>query len=58
MKAKIIYAIIKNDKGEICHKVKDIVRVALAMNLTLKDTKIHLINYYKEYIVEFVVRTN
>lgn len=54
---KTITALIKNDKDEVCHTIKDIVRMALARNEMLKDTKNYITNNYKDYKVEFVVKT-
>jgi len=53
---KKVYAIIKNDRNEVCHTIKDIVAMALARNETLSDTKKYIINNYKDYKVEFIVK--
>ena len=54
-KQKRITALIKNDCGEICHRIKDIVRMALGRNEMIGDTKKYIIQNYKEYTVEFVL---
>ncbi len=55
MKRKTVNAIIKNDKGEICHRIKDILRMALGRNETLAQTKSYIVANYRDYTVEFVV---
>lgn len=55
MKRKTVNAIIKNDKGEVCHRIKDILRMSLGRNETLNDTKNYIVKNYKEYTVEFVL---
>lgn len=52
---KKVNAIIKNDKGEICHKIKDVLQMALIRNEMLPDTKKYIINNYKDYTVTFEV---
>lgn len=52
---KKVYAIIKNDRNEVCH-IKDIVAMALARNEALSSTKKYIINNYKDYKVEFIVK--
>ena len=54
-KQKSITALIKNDRSEICHRIKDIVRMALGRNETINDTKRYIVDNYKEYTVEFVL---
>ncbi|WP_251183046.1 hypothetical protein [Anaerocaecibacter muris] len=54
-KQKHITALIKNDRGEICHRIKDIVRMALGRNEMVDDTKKYIVENYKEYTVEFVL---
>lgn len=54
-KQKRITALIKNDRGEICHRIKDIVQMALGRNEMVDDTKKYIIENYKEYTVEFVL---
>ena len=56
MKRKAINAIIKNDKGEICHRIKDILRIALARNETLAETKDYIIKDWSCYTVEFEIK--
>lgn len=56
MKRKSVNAIIKNDKGEVCHRIKDILRMALGRNETLAQTKAYIVQDYKEYTVEFEVK--
>lgn len=56
MKRKLVCAIIKNDKGEVVHRIKDIVQMALGRNELLKDTKQYIVDNYREYKVEFEVR--
>jgi len=53
---KKVYAIIKNDRNEVCHTIKDVVAMALARNEMLSDTKKYIINNYKDYKVEFIVK--
>lgn len=55
-KAKTVNAIIKNDKGEVCHRIKDILRMALGRNETLAQTKSYIVSNYKNYIVEFEIK--
>ena len=55
-RAKKLKAIIKNDKGEICHRINDVLTIALARNESLTDTKEYIIENYKDYKVEFVIR--
>lgn len=56
MKRKTINAIIKNDKGEICHRIKDILRMALGRNETLAQTKAYIVSNYSDYNVEFEIK--
>lgn len=56
MKLKRVNAIIKNDKGQVCHRIKDIVQMSLARNEMLEDTKKYIVENYKGYKVEFEVR--
>lgn len=53
---KKVIAIIKNDKGEVCHTIKDIVKMALGRNELLNDTKKYIIDNYKDYKVEFIIK--
>lgn len=52
---KKLNAIIKNSKGEICHRIKDILQMALRRNETLAATKKYITDNYKDYSVEFVL---
>lgn len=52
---KKINAVIKNDRGEVCHTIKDIVRMALGRNETLSETKKYIVENYKLYHVDFVI---
>lgn len=54
-KAKTINAIIKNDCGQVCHRINDITRMALGRNEMVSDTKKYIVEYYKDYTVEFVL---
>lgn len=54
-KAKRINAIIKNDRGQVCHRINDIVQMSLGRNEMLEDTKKYIIANYKDYTVEFVL---
>lgn len=56
MKRKTVNAIIKNDKGEVCHRIKDILRMALARNETLAQTKAYIVKDWECYNVEFEVK--
>lgn len=53
---KKINAIIKNEQGQVCHTIKDIVQMALGRNEMLADTKQYIINNYKDYTVEFKIK--
>lgn len=53
---KKVNAIIKNEKGQICHTIKDIVKMSLARNEMLSDTKQYIINNYKDYTVKFEIK--
>lgn len=39
MKLKRINAIIKNERGQVCHRINDITQMALGRNETLAETK-------------------
>lgn len=54
-KIKRVNAIIKNDRGQVCHRINDIVQMALGRNEMLEDTKKYIIANYKDYTVEFVL---
>jgi hypothetical protein len=57
MKAtKKVYAIIRNDRNEVCYTIKDVLAMALARNESLSSTKKYIINNYKDYKVEFIVK--
>lgn len=56
MKSKTVDAIICNDRGEVCHRIRDILRMSLGRNETLSDTKKYIVSNYKSYDVKFVVR--
>lgn len=53
---KKINAIIKNDKNEVCHRINDVVKMALGRNETLAETKAYIVKNYKDYTVTFEVR--
>jgi hypothetical protein len=53
---KKVNVIIKNERGEVCHRIKDIVQMALGRNETLADTKKYIVESYKAYKVEFEVK--
>jgi hypothetical protein len=53
---KKINAIIKNENNEVCHRIKDVVKMVLARNEMLADTKKYIINNYKDYKVEFEIK--
>ena len=53
---KKVNAIIKNERGEVCHRIKDVVQMALGRNETLADTKAYIVENYKDYKVEFEIR--
>lgn len=54
-KIKRVNAIIKNDRGQVCHRINDITQMALGRNEMLEDTKKYIIENYKGYTVEFVL---
>lgn len=56
MKAKKVNAIVKNDKGETCHTIKDILKIALGRNETLAETKKYITENYSDYVVTFEVK--
>lgn len=56
MKRKKVNAIIRNDKGEVCHRIKDIIRMSLARNETIFQTKAYILENYKDYKVEFEIK--
>jgi hypothetical protein len=56
MKTKTINAIIKNERGEVCHRINDVVQMALGRNEHIADTKKYIIQNYKDYTVEFEVK--
>jgi len=56
MKSKKVHAIIKNEYGGVCHRIADVVQMALGRNETLADTKKYIIKNYSDYTVEFVVK--
>lgn len=53
---KKVNAIIKNEKGEVCHRIKDIIQMALARSEMLSDTKKYIVENYKNYKIEFEVK--
>lgn len=53
---KKVYAIIKNDAGKTCHRISDVVKMALGRNETLKETKNFITENYKDYNVTFIVK--
>lgn len=55
-KRKYLNAIIKNDKGEVCHRIHDVVQMALGRNEMVDDTKKYIIENYKAYTVEFELK--
>lgn len=40
---KKVNAIIKNDKGQVCHRINDIIQMALGRNETLEETKHYIL---------------
>lgn len=50
---KRVNAIIKNDAGQVCHRINDITQMALGRNELLAETKAYIIRNYKDYKVEF-----
>ncbi|MEG1663631.1 MAG: hypothetical protein RR338_06560 [Clostridia bacterium] len=53
---KKINAIIKNEQGQVCHIIKDILQMALGRNEMLAETKKYIIDNYKGYTVEFEIK--
>lgn len=53
---KKVKAIMLNDRGEVCHRLNDVVSLSLARNETLSETKEYLIKNYKDYTVQFFVQ--
>lgn len=53
---KRINAIMKNDRGQVCHRINDITQMALGRNETLDESKAYIIANYKGYKVEFEVK--
>lgn len=56
MKTKKVNAIIKNEKGEVCHRIKDVLQMALGRNEMLSDTKKYIVENYSQYKVDFEVK--
>lgn len=52
---KTINAIIKNEQGQICHRINDIVKMALGRNETLSEVKSYIIKNYIDYTVVFEI---
>lgn len=55
-KIRRVNAIIKNERGQICHRINDITQMALGRNETLNKTKAYIIENYKGYKVEFKLK--
>lgn len=53
---KRVNALIKNERGQVCHRINDITQTALGRNETLDETKAYIIENYKDYKVEFVLK--
>lgn len=56
MRAKKVNVIIKNENGETCHIIKDILKMALGRNETLTETKKYIIENYSDYVVSFEIK--
>lgn len=55
-KRKLVWAIIKNDAGQVCHRIKDVVQMALGRNEMLETTKQYIRENYADYTVEFELK--